>query len=329
MECRFSILMLISITAMGQSESPSVEIGAPPGCGIWGQVVIPGRSLQETTLVELVGKDRVPRQKMRVVDGNYHFDSVPSGSYQFLVSDQSGRVIFKETKLVQDAAEYVILAAPPERSKFSSANIVSFAELKHQTPRKARAEFNAASRATEEGHPTAGVAHLLKALEIDPQFADAHTNLAVHYAKMGRTPQSLQEAKIAFEISPETPDIAYNYAMLLLSGGKYQECESVARYMIKSENYTPQMKAALAASLIGQRRDFDEAFAYVREAATEFPLSHLLVADVLLEIGSDDAAMDQVTTYLKSSPNPCERARLATWVTEHSHPTVKEDEGSH
>jgi Tfp pilus assembly protein PilF len=329
MRYHFSIFISIVIATAGESISQSIEIGSPAGCAIWGHVVIPGRSSQEPTLVELVGKEAVPSQKTRVVDGNYRFNSVPSGSYQFRVSDQSGRVIYKETKMIHDPEEYIILSASPLRSAFSRANIVSFAELKHTTPRKAREQFDAAVKATEIGDPQAVVAHLLKALDIDPQFSEAHTNLAVQYGKMGRYQESLEQAHRAFEISPGNPDIGYNYAMFLLAARKYQESEPIVRCMIKNRYYTAQMKAALAVSLIGQRRDFDEAFGYLRDAATEFPLSRLLIARTLVEIGWGEAAVDQVTAYLKSSANPCERARLATWVTEHSRPTVKEVEGSH
>jgi tetratricopeptide (TPR) repeat protein len=327
MRYHLSICVFILIAMEGQSSARSVE-GAADDCAIWGQVVAPGYFPQEPTLIELIGKDSASNQKVRVINGNYRFNFVPPGAYQFRVSDQSGRVIYKETKAIKGTDEHIILSLPQTPSALSGVHTVSIARLKRETPRKARDEFNTAKKAIQNENTDAGLEHLLQALRVDPQYPKARIDLAVLYSRMGRYPESVEQGRMAFEISPETPDIGYSYAMLLITAQSYREAEPVARYMIRNQSYLPQMKAALAVSLIGQRKDFEEALGYLRQAATEFPLARLLAADTLAEIGWGEAAVDQVMTYLNSSANPCERARLEEWIAQQRRPEGKETENA-
>jgi len=86
--------------------------------------------------------------------------------------------------------------------------------------------------------------------------------------------------------------------------------EAVARSMIRNQYYVAEMKAALAVSLIGQGRNFAEAFGLIQQAATEFPLSRLWAADALVEARQPSEAANQLKAYLNSSANQCERGRL-------------------
>ena len=306
------------IAAAGDSPARIIEEVSPDSCGIWGQIVIPGRSLQEPTVIEIIGKDSAPSRKIRVIDGNFSSSSVPPGQYQIRVSDPSGHVFYKETKALNGTGDHIIISVPQPRSVLSDANTVSVATLKHETPRKARAEFDAAWKAVQNGNTQTSVEHLLRAVDIDPQYPEARINLAVHYTQMGRYPEALQQGQKAFEIDSGIPDVGKNYAMILMINKKYRDCETVARCMIRNQNYTAEMKAVLAVSLIGQRQDVDEALAYLRQAVTEFPLARLLAANTLLEIGWREEAVNQVRTYLNTSANPCERAQLEIWIAEHS-----------
>ena len=102
---------------------------------------------------------------------------------------------------------------------------------------------------------------------MDPHFPEARINLAVEYNRIGRPQEALQQSRLAFALNPQNPEVRYRHAMLLLAAQNYQECEAVARSALGSQWYTAQMKAALAVSLIGQRRDFAEAIYYLQQAS--------------------------------------------------------------
>ena len=275
--------------------------------------------------VEIVGKDGVPSQKVQVINGNYRFKFVPPESYEFRVFDQSGRVIHKEVKAVRSTSNYIIIATAQRPSAPSRGGLVSLAELKHKTPRKARDEFNAGGKAAENGDVRKSIEHWLNALKIDPQFSEARINLAVQYGRTGRHQEALQQSQKAYEVNPKSREVAYRYAMMLLANKNYRECEVIARSVIRDQWYIAQMKAALAVSLIGQKRDFREAFSYIQEAAADFPIVRLLAAETLAEIGWRESAINQIRIYLNSSANPCERARLETTIAAYSQMSVSDE----
>jgi hypothetical protein len=66
--------------------------------------------------------------------------------------------------------------------------------------------------------------------------------------------------------------------------------------------------------LIGQLRNFDEAFAHLELAAENFPIARWLIANTLIEAGLPKLAAVQINNYLKSSANECERESLESWV---------------
>lgn len=311
------LIVVLALIAMAGDTPARIKV-SPDSCGLWGQIIIPGRSLLEPTVIEIIGKDSAPRLKIPVIAGNFNSSSLPRGLYQIRVSAPSGPVFYKETRTLNGAHDAIVVSVPQPPSALSGTNTVSVATLKREPARKARVELNAAWKATQNGNTLASVEHLLRAIDIDPQYPEARINLAGHYAQMGRHAEALQQGQKAFEIDSAIPDVGRGYAMILLMNKKYRECETVARFMISNQYYTAEMKAALAISLIGQRRNLEEALANLSQAAAEVPMARALAANALWEIGWREEAVNQVRTYLNSSANQCEREHLESWIAEHS-----------
>ena len=285
-------------------------------CAVWGQIVGAGRSLADGLDVELVGRDRAATQKVHASPtGNFDFRTVPTGEYQFRVVDRSGAVIHEQTELLGGERDSVLLLVPDPRLELSANNTVSYAALHHKTSGRAWDAFRAAQKATAGGDLNKCVQRLQEALSIDPGFAEAHSDLAANYAKLGRTEEALTHAQTAFNLNPGLPQTGFNFALLLVSLKRYPEAEVTARQMLKGSYYLPELHGVLAISLIGQRGNLDEAFDHLRQAAPEIPFVTLLAARTLIEIGKPDLAVTQVRTYLQSYAHACERQELEAWMT--------------
>jgi tetratricopeptide (TPR) repeat protein len=308
---------LIAAAVTPRSQAQSIHEGMakdPAGnCAIWGQIVTPGRSLEEPTEIELLDGNHKLRQKTRAINGNFDFHAVPPGMYQFRLSDGSGHPIYKTANALKGDDDHVIIVVPQVRSVLSRAYIVSFVELGHKINSKARKEFDIAKQAYYDGKLQLSAEHLLKALEIDPQYMEARTTLSDAYAQMDRIEEALQQAKKAFEINPTFPESAYNYAILLMATNNYEMSETVTRSVIKNQNYIAELKAALAVSLISQGRNLTEALALLEEAGSEFPLSRLLAASAFVEVRQPAEARNQLKAYLNSA-NKCERKQVEAWI---------------
>lgn len=74
------------------------------------------------------------------------------------------------------------------------------------------------------------IAETEKALNLDPSLAKAHLNLLILYAKTGKARQAEEHYKALVALNPDQfPDAYYNYGVLLVEEGKFDEAEKAFR----------------------------------------------------------------------------------------------------
>jgi len=310
-----AIIWFVTAPAV-QSATPSTLDREKKPCEIWGQVAGSSRLLQEGLDIELAGLDGTGKQRAHVLtNGNFDFKSVPPGYYQIRVTDVSGTTVYQQAKSLGGDDNFVFLVVRDPRAEQAVRNTVSLSALQHKTPRRAWDAFRAAQKAHTAGDTEKSIQHLQEALRIDPDFAEAHSDLAATYAQMGRTDEALEQAETAFKLNPQLPEAGCNFALLLVSLKHYPEAEIAARRMLGGGYYVAVLQSVLAISLIEQRKDINEALDYLKQAVTELPFVRLLAARALAEIGRRDLAVTQVKEYLQLSAHDCERPALEAWVT--------------
>ncbi len=65
--------------------------------------------------------------------------------------------------------------------------------------------------------------HFRKALEISPDYAEAHYNLGNAFAGLGRIDEAVAHYRKALELNPRWPDVHNNLGFLLASRGRLGE----------------------------------------------------------------------------------------------------------
>ena len=248
-----------------------------------------------------------------LTNGNFDFKSVPTGDYQFRVTDLSGAALFEQVKSLRGKDDFVFLVIGDPKRELDARNTVSYSSLQHKVPRRAWDAFRAAQRAHALGDAEQAIQYLQEALLIDPDFSLAHSDLAAIYAHNGRIEEAFQHAETAFRLDPQLPEAGCNFALLLLTLKRYPEAEIAARHMLGGY-YVSAMQGVLAVSLIAQRKDIDEALKHLEQAVAELPFVRLWAARSLGEIGRNDLAVIQVEDYLRLSAHDCERTSLEAWV---------------
>lgn len=315
----FYTLIVFFIPTVARSQPLVAQAPAANSCEVWGQIVGSARLLQEGMDIELLERDAKPRraaiQKVHVLaNGNFEFRPVPIGDYQFRVLDSSGNAILEQVKSVTSNSDFILLIVRDPKSQLASKNTVSLSALQHKTPKRAWDAFRAAQKARSAGETQTAVEHLLEALVLDPEFAEAHSDLSAIYAGMGRIDEALDHARSAFSLNPQLPEGGCNFALLLISVKRYQEAEVEARHMLNSSSYQSLLHGVLAISLIEQRKNIDEGLENLGQAAAEYPFFRLLGARALTETSRPDLALIQVRKYLQTSAHDCERPELEAWV---------------
>src|SRR5207244_13039189 len=65
------------------------------------------------------------------------------------------------------------------------------------------------------GRTDEAIAHIEKALQIDPNYAEAHANLAQAFLRTGRTRQAIAEYRRALKVAPRSVGIQISLAWVL------------------------------------------------------------------------------------------------------------------
>jgi tetratricopeptide (TPR) repeat protein len=310
-----AVILFVTVPAV-HSATPSTVDPEQKSCAIWGQVAGSSRLLQEGLGIELVGLDGAVKQRAHILtNGNFDFTAAPAGNYQFRVTDVFGKVIYQQTKSLAGEDNFVFLVVPDPRMREAAKDTVSLAALQHKTPRRAWDAFRAAQKANAAGDTELSLRRLNEALAVDPDFPEAHSDMAAIYARMDRLDEALEHAETAFKLNPQLPEAGCNFALLLVSLKRYPEAETAARHMLSGGYYVSVLQSVLAISLIEQRKDVNEALEYLKQAVTELPFVRLLAAHALVESARRDLAAIQVKEYLRSSAHDCERPALEAWLT--------------
>ena len=83
--------------------------------------------------------------------------------------------------------------------------------------------FLAAQKYSESKQPAKAVKELEKAVRISPEFAEAHTNLAANYLRLGHFEEAVKESNRAMEIASETVPNLCNRALAEWGLQRYED----------------------------------------------------------------------------------------------------------
>jgi Flp pilus assembly protein TadD len=109
------------------------------------------------------------------------------------------------------------------------SGLVSLRELQHPvSPKALRAAYDAQQLTNADKIPQA-IAKLEKAIRIAPSYRDAHCNLGVLYARVGRIADARAEFQKALDIGPPAAPIYADLALASVASGEFVEAQAFAR----------------------------------------------------------------------------------------------------
>jgi type IV pilus assembly protein PilF len=125
---------------------------------------------------------------------------------------------------------------------------------------------------------------LKKAINSDPDYAPAHTVIAVLYERIGEDELAEKHYQEAVKILPDNGDVNNNYGVFLCQKGKAASAEPYFLIATKDPFYrTPQVALSNAGSCELQQGNLDKAERYLRQSLeydAEFADALLAMADV-------------------------------------------------
>jgi tetratricopeptide (TPR) repeat protein len=207
------------------------------------------------------------------VDGAFEFHSVPFGDYMLRVTGLDGEMFCEQLVSVRSyAGELAVRMPEPEaRTAASAPATVSVRQLLHPPDKKALKAFEEASRLSAKGRYQEAAAELEKAIQISPDFADAHANLAAQRLRARRYQDALAETQRAIEIAGPRPLILSNRAYAFFQLDRMAEAEDTARAALRLDSGYLPAHAILGAVLANNPASKNEAILHLQLAAPQYP----------------------------------------------------------
>lgn len=152
-------------------------------------------------------------------------------------------------------------------------------------------EFNARGiKAQEAGRMAEAAENYRKAIQLNPNGAASHNNLALVLKDTDQLLLAEQEERIALKLRPKRADYHYNLGIILQKEGKNEPAESEFREAIALDAMDPEFKYHLGQVLLLSGK-YADAESELKQAImlkpNEVPY-HQLLGDILLKEGQKD-----------------------------------------
>ena len=190
-----------------------------------------------------------------------------------------------------------------------SGESVSAARLLHNPPRKARNAFIRGVKRSNTRDYSRAAAEFAVAIGLDPDFSEAHGNLAVEYTWLGRLDESVPEFQRALQLDPATALHHANFSFVLIQLNRWTEAEAEAQTAVGLDPGDAVAQFLLGCLLARRAETRNLSENHLLFAARSLPEAHLALARVYSAQGATQGADTEMKRYrqaaaLKSEHDP-------------------------
>lgn len=182
-------------------------------------------------------------------------------------------------------------------------------------PPRAVRELQRSQAAFESGDLRSSTRHLEKALQIYPEYLDAHNNLGAQYIELNEYEKAAVELQKAIQMNPQAAQPFNNLSVALFHLKRYEEAEAAARRGLALNPQHSATRYVLGCILARENRSPLEAMELLRESKSEFPDSRLVLAEILLRRGAVEEGQRELQEYL-AMPGNEKKAEVERWLAQ-------------
>jgi tetratricopeptide (TPR) repeat protein len=200
-------------------------------------------------------------------------------------------------------------APPPPRG-----NPVPVSQLR--IPSKAIKEFERSQKAFRSGDLRTSAEHLQKALQIYPDFIQAHNALGLRFAQLGEYQKALTEHEAALSLDTRSAQTHQDLSFTLSLLNRFQEAEHEARKALDLDSQAAASRYVLGRALIGQGHVTSEAIEMLRQSENALPNASLVLAQIYFTRGQTDQVLAELRHYLRTAPDRDNKQKAECWVAQ-------------
>jgi tetratricopeptide (TPR) repeat protein len=211
-------------------------------------------------------------------------------------------------------------SAAPAGHAGNPGNAVPVSQLR--IPMKAMKEFERAQKAFQAGDIHSSAEHLHKALQIYPDFLQAHNALGLRYVQLGDYQKALAEHQLALSLDPRSAQTHQDLSLALLLLDRSPEAETEARLALDLDTQAAAARYVLGRALIAQRRLTNEAMEMLRQSEDTFPNASLVLAQIHFTGGQTEQVIAELRHYLRAPADQENKQKAECWVAQLSRQTL-------
>ena len=170
-------------------------------------------------------------------------------------------------------AEECLASAQRTKPEPKPGGAISFYNLTHKIPAKARKEFEKGVTSGIAGDYDSAVIHYRNAIKFDPGYLAAHNNLGARLMVNRKWKEAIEEFELARHLDPRSSPVHSNLGVLYLELHDYEkaELEGLLASTLDPTSGKPHFVVGMA--MLYQAKDSRMAKAHLLKASVEVPAS--------------------------------------------------------
>jgi Tfp pilus assembly protein PilF len=242
--------------------------------------------------------------------GNFTFNGVPPGRYTIRVEIDGIEVVNQPVEAFGSGPRINIMIPsfqrPSAPSKGSSAgsSTVDLSEFTGQYPKKAVSYFEKGSELLKKKKHEEAVKYFRGAIDLAPNFYQAHHQLGVAYREAGRLAEAEQEFLVAHGLNSSTVEPLLNLTALYIEGNDTERAVKTGEEAVKVNPRSASAFFNLGFALY-KAAQLDRAEVALKRALDLAPKMgnvRLMLANVYLKLRRYDNTLEQLNSYIAENP---------------------------
>jgi Flp pilus assembly protein TadD len=189
-----------------------------------------------------------------------------------------------------------------EQPLVEDEHTISLARLRLAPPPDAKQKLVSAWQAFENHEPERAIDRLKKAIQIHPEYVEAHNNLGFVLWHEKRLSEAITEFETAVALDPSWPTALVNLALAYYAKGDLDKAHAIAEQAVKVDPDSARAHYAAGVILLESNGQNGEALEHLREASGDYPKAQLMEAYLMLRLNRPEKAQQTLHTYLMRTP---------------------------
>ena len=214
--------------------------------------------------------------------GAFEAGASSSGLFELRILNWQGAVLYSRSIHLPNSQTLLVQLGQNSKTE-AIVRPISFVRLQHKIPKQAVKEYVAAHHASAKGERNKAILHLQRAIEIDPDYFEAHNNLGVQWMREGKYPEAVGAFEHAIAIDSADSLAETNLSAALLALGRFAEAEAAARAGLRGDGLSARARLYLALSLLEQNKGRKEALFHLSKASSQLEPARKLLQQLQVE----------------------------------------------